>query len=102
MEVRNRQDAKLVCITRRHGIMSTGKVLEEELCLKAAALLFVVTGEVKNRRRGERSSRCGGVVKDRCGDRLLVREVGVALVFRFYSGRRDMCICCLCFARAFT
>ena len=35
------------------------------------------------------------------GVALLVREVGVALLLCFYSGRRDMCICCLCFARAF-
>ena len=32
---------------------------------------------------------------------LLVREIGVTLLC-FYSGRRDMCICSLCFARAFT
>ena len=49
MEVRNRQDAKSVCIKRRHGAMSAGEVLEVELCLKAVALLCVVTGEEVNR-----------------------------------------------------
>ena len=32
---------------------------------------------------------------------LLVRKAGVTLLLFFYSGRRDMCIYCLCFARAF-
>ena len=35
------------------------------------------------------------------GVALLVQEVGLALLC-VYSGRRDMCVCCLCFARAFT
>ena len=48
MEVRKRQDAKSVCIKRRHGAISAGEVLEEELCLKAVALLCVVTGEEEN------------------------------------------------------
>ena len=42
MEVRSRQDAKSVCMKRRHGAMSAGKVLEEEsfVCyLKAVALI---------------------------------------------------------------
>ena len=34
MEVRSRQDAKSICIKRRHGAMSAGEVLEEELCLR--------------------------------------------------------------------
>ena len=45
MRVRNRQDAKSVCIKRRHRAMPAGEVLENELCLKAVALLCVVTGE---------------------------------------------------------
>ena len=36
------------------------------------------------------------------GEALLAWEVGVALLLCFYSARRDMCICCLCVARAFT
>ena len=48
MEVRRRQDAKSVCIKRQHGAMSAGEFLEEELCLKAVALLCVVTGEDEN------------------------------------------------------
>ena len=35
------------------------------------------------------------------GVALLVRGVCLALLC-FYSGRRGMCICCVCFARAFT
>ena len=30
MEVRSRQDAKSVCIKRRHGAMSAGELLEED------------------------------------------------------------------------
>ena len=42
MEVRSRQDAKSVCIKRRHGAMSAGEVSEEEsfVCyLKTVALI---------------------------------------------------------------
>ena len=42
MEVRRRQDAKSVCIKRRHGATSAGEVLEEEsfVCyVKAVALI---------------------------------------------------------------
>ena len=49
MEVQKRQeDAKLVCIKRRHGAMSAGEVLEGELRLKVVALCCVVTGEDEN------------------------------------------------------
>ena len=42
MEVRSRQDAKSVCIKRRHGAMSAGEGLKEEsfVCyVKAVALI---------------------------------------------------------------
>ena len=48
MEVRIQQDAKSVCMKRGDGAMSAGEVLEEELCLKAVALLCVVSGEEEN------------------------------------------------------
>ena len=48
MALRRRQDAKSVCVKRRHGAMSAGEVLEEELCLKAVALLCLVADEEDN------------------------------------------------------
>ena len=42
MEVRSRQDAKSVCIKRRHEDMSAGEVLEEDCFvwyMKAVALI---------------------------------------------------------------
>ena len=51
MEIRSRQDAKSVCIKRRHGAMSAGEGVEEDCFvyyLKAVALLCVVTGEEEN------------------------------------------------------
>ena len=53
------------------------------------------------RRRGERSLVAAALSKIDAGVALLVREVGVALLLCFYSGRRDRCICCLCFAPCF-
>ena len=44
MEVRSRQDAKSVCIKRRHGAMSAGEVLEEELCYRKAVALIGLRG----------------------------------------------------------
>ena len=59
MEVRSRQDAKSVCIKRRHGAMSAGKVLEEDcfVCyVKAVALIGLRgCGQGEKRRRGGRS-----------------------------------------------
>ena len=105
MEVRSRQDAKSVCIKRRHGAMSAGEVLEEELRLLPEGCRIAVRGHGRGgkRRRGEQSLVAAALSKIDAGVALLVREVGVALLICFYSGRRDiMCICCLCFARAFT
>eukprot|EP00904_Undaria_pinnatifida_P013612 jgi/Undpi1/9381/HiC_scaffold_26.g11839.m1 len=59
MEVRSRQDAKSVCIKRRHGAMSAGDVLEEDcfVCyVKAVALIGLRgCGRGEKRRRGGRS-----------------------------------------------
>ena len=102
MEVRSRQEAKSVCIKRRHGAMSAGEVLEEDcfVCYVKAVALFDLRGRGRGgkRRRGERSLVAAALSKIGAGVVLLVREVGVALLLCFYSGRRDMCVCCLCFA----
>ena len=75
-----------------------------ELCyLKAVALIGLRGhGRGGKRKRGERSLVAAALSKIGAGVALLVREVGVALLLCFYSGRRDMCVCCLCFAGAFT
>ena len=75
--------------------------LEEELCLKAVALLCVVADDEENEEGENDLLVAAALSKIDAGVALLVREVGVALLC-FFSGRRDMCICCLCFARAFT
>ena len=104
MEVRSRQDAKSVRIKRRHGAMSPGEVLKEGLCLLPEGCRVGLRGHGRGgkRRRGEGSLVAAALSKIETGVALLVREVGAALLFCFYSGRRNMCICCLCFARAFT
>ena len=66
-------------------------------CLKAVALVDLRGHGREGKRRGELSLVAAALFKIRCGVGLLVREVGVALLLR-----RDMCICCLCFAGAFT
>ena len=73
----------------------------QERCLLPEGCRIALRGHGRGgkRRRGERAA----LSKMDAGMALLVREVGVALLLCFYSGRRDiMCICCLCFARAFT
>ena len=106
MEVRSRQDAKSVCIKRRHGVMSAGLVLEEDcfVCYLKAVALTGLRGHGRGgkRKRGERSLVAAALSKIGAGVAFLVRKVGVALPLRFYSGRRDMCVCYLCFAGAFT
>ncbi len=106
MEVRSRQDAKSVCIKRRHGAMSAGEVLEEDcfVCyVKAVALIGLRgCGRGEKRRRGGRSLVEAALSKIGAGVALLVREVGVALLLCFFSRRRDMCVCCLFFVGAFT
>ena len=95
MEVRSRQDAKTVCIKRRHGVMSPGEILEEEsfFCyVKAAALIGLRGREGGGKRRRERSSVAAALSKIGAGVALLVREVGVALYLCFYSGRRNVCL----------
>ena len=52
--------------------------------------------------RGERYLVAAALSKIGAGMVLLVRKVGVALLVCFFSGRRDMCVCCLCLAGAFT
>ena len=71
--------------------------------LKAVALIGLRGhGRGGKRRRGERSLVTAALSKIDAGVALLVRESGVALLLCFHSGRRDMCICCICFAGAFT
>ena len=71
--------------------------------LKAVALIGLRGhGRGGKRRRGERSLVVAALSKIDAEVALLVREVGVALLLCFYSGRRHMCICCLCFAGAVT
>ena len=106
MEVRSRQDAKSVCIKRRRGAMSAGEVLEEDsfVCYVKAVALIGLRGRGRGgkRRRGERSLVAAALSNIGAGVALLVREVGVAFLLCFSSERRDMCVCCLCFAGAFT
>ena len=105
MEVRSRQDAKSVCTKRQHGAMSGGEVFEEELCIlpEGCGIALRGRGQGGKRRKGERYLVAAALSKIDGSVALLVREVGAALVLCFYSGRRDiLCICCLCFARAFT
>ena len=59
-------------------------------------------GRGGKRRRGGRSLVEAALSKISTGVALLAREVGVALLFCFLSGRRGMCVCCLFFAGAFT
>ena len=106
MEVRCRQDTKSVCIKRRHGAMSAGEVLEEDcfVCyVKAVALIDLRgCGRGEKRRRGGQSLVALALSNIGAGVALLVREVGVALLLCFFSRRRDMCVCYLCFVGAFT
>ena len=84
--------------------MSAGEVLEKELCLLPEGCRIGLRGHGRGgkRRRGEQSLVAAALSKIDAGVALLVREVGVALLLCFFSGRRDVCVCCLCFARAFT
>ena len=106
MEVRNRQDAKSVCIKPRHEDMSAGEVLEEEcfVCyVKAVALIGLRgRGRGEKRRSGRRSLVEAALHTIIAGVALLVREVGVALLLCFFAGRRDMCVRCFTFVVAFT
>ena len=70
MEVRSRQDAKSVCIKRRHGAISAGEVLEEELCLLPEGCRIDWSAWSRAKRKTKKSraiSRYGGVIQDRCG-----------------------------------
>ena len=107
MEVRSRQDAKSVCIKRRHGAVSAGEVLDEDCvvcCYVEAVALIGLRGRGRGekRRGGGRSLVASALSKIGAGMALLVREVGVALLLCFSSRRRDMCVCYLCFVGAFT
>ena len=86
--------------------MSAGEVLEEDcfVCyVKAVALISLRRcGRGGKRRRGGRSLVEAALSKIRAGVALLVREVGVALRLCLFSGRQDICVCCLCFVGAFT
>ena len=62
--------------------------------LKAVALIGLRGhGRGGKRRRGERSLVAAALSKEICGGGLLVREVGVALLLCFYSGRRGTGMC---------
>ena len=91
---RSGQDAKSVCIKRRHGAMSTGEVWEKEsfVCYVMAVALIGLRcrGRGGKRRRGERSLVAAALSKIGAGVALLVRMVGVALLV--YSGRRQVCL----------
>ena len=106
MEVQSLQDAKPVCIKRRHGALSPGEVLEQDcfVCYVKAVALIGLRGRGRGgkRRRGGRSLVAAALSKIGAGVALLVREVGVALLLCFFSGRRDMCVCCLRFVDALT
>ena len=56
MEVQSRQDAKSVCIKRRHGAMSAGEVWEEDLCLSPQGCCIALRGHGQGgkRKKGER------------------------------------------------
>ena len=87
MEVRSRQDAKSVCIKRRHGAMSAGDVLEEDcfVCYVKAVALIGLRGRGRGgkRRRGGRSL-VAALSKIGAGVALLAPEVGVALLLYFF------------------
>ena len=64
MEVRSRQNAEAVRIKRRHGAMSAGEVLEEELCLVPESCRIDWSARSQARRKTKKRrviSRCGGV-----------------------------------------
>ena len=86
MEVRSRQDAKSVCIKRRHGDMSAGKVLGEDcfVCYVKAVALIGLRGRGRGgkRRREGRSLVEAALSTIGAGVALLVREV---LAWRFFS-----------------
>ena len=106
MEVRNRRDAKSVCVKRRHGDMSAGEVLEEDcfVCYVKAVALIGLRGRGRGgkRKRRRRSLVEAALSKIGAGVAMLEREVGVAPLLSFFSGRRDMPVCCLFFVGAFT
>ena len=56
MEVQRRQDAKSVCIKRRHGAMSADEKKSFAYYLVAVALLCMVTGEEENKQEGSELS----------------------------------------------
>eukprot|EP00904_Undaria_pinnatifida_P011237 jgi/Undpi1/7243/HiC_scaffold_22.g09716.m1 len=78
MEVRSRQDAKSVCIKRRHEDMSAGEVLEEDcfVCYVKAVALIGLRGRGRGgkRKRGGRSLVEAALSKIGAGMALLVRE----------------------------
>ena len=105
MKVRSRQDAKWVCIKRRREDMSAGEVLEDYfVCYVKADALIGLRGRGRGgkRRRGGRSLVEAALSKIGAGVALLLREVGVAIALCFFSGRRNLCVCCLFFVGAFT
>ena len=77
--------------------MSAGEVLGEEsfVCYPKAVALIGLGGHGRGakRRRGERSIVTAALSMIGAGVALLVREVGVALLLCFYSGRRDIYVC---------
>ncbi len=102
MEVRSRQDAKSVCIKRRHEDMSAGEVLEEDcfVCYVKAVALIGLRGRGRGgkRRRGGRSLVEAALSKIGAGVALLVREVGVALLLCFFLEKAEY-VCLLSFLR---
>ena len=81
MEAQSKPDAKSVCIKRRHGAMSVGEVLKEELCLSECCRIAPSGhGRGGKRRRGKKYLVAAALSKIDAGVALLVREVGVALL----------------------
>ena len=98
MEVRSRQDAKSVCIKRRHGAISAGEKKRFVCNLKAVALVCVGTGEEENEEEESdlslrrRCLRCGGGFARRGGWRsassmFLLGKAGYICVSAVFASR---------------
>ena len=100
MEVRSRRFASNVDM----GPCQSARFWKKSFVYLKVAALIGLRGHEQGgkRRREERSLVAAALFKIDAGVALLVREVGVALLLCFYSGRRDKCVYCLCFAGAFT
>ena len=96
MEVQSRQDAKSVCIKRRHGAMSAGLVLEEDcfVCYVKAVALIGLRGRGRGgkRRRGGRSLVAAALSKMDAGVALLVGRLAYASSLFFLGKAGYVCL----------